>query len=1070
MPSENDKPSGKASPKIDAATGTTPAKPSLAAGAALGDNAIVRQLGSGKAGEVYFAHKKQSIQTLAVRLMARDLAGQPDFAKRFADVGNRLAKVAHPNLVRVINPCAATGAYFLTMEYVSAGTLEDYLSKRGKIPEKETRQILSEILGGLAAAHAAGFVHGNLKPANILRTNEGRCKIADLGMAELASPPVDQNGPAVQPAAPGAATKPAFDPEATIVGVPLESAPHQPGGKDAALVDAALYASPESRMGVRADARGDLFPVGVMAYRMLTGRKPLGLVRAASQVAGGFSSKWDKWVERCMEADPKERFASAAEALNAMPKGGIAGGRLIVAIVGAAALVAAVAGLAIAFSSGHPANQANPAAIEKPAIKADAAAAKAPAVQTPAVAKTPVAVAAQNPAPPAPAVDATAHESHGKPVNKAPDEPVITPAEREAARLLQSADAKAAAGDVQGAKADYTALAAKGDAPASAKARAAEGLKRLTLPGELKLAMPVGAFVFLDGSQRGKTPVALKDVACGDHTLRVLMDGYEDFSTNVTVKPGAVLEVPPVNLVRSTGAIEIAISGDVRWKLVVTPDGQQPPVNAGVASTTLDKMPTGIYTIEFSQAGWPTARETAFVDTGRTTQVTHQFISGAISISCNKNGAKWKITPPAGALVPPAAEGLGPTQVENLVPGDYVIDFTLEGRALVRVKATVVSGLTTTAVGVFAPCWIEINSTPQGGEVVDAGGKSLGRTPFVIEDAAPGDVSFTLKMEGYKSATVFGKAEPGAKLVLAAPFEKAVVAARPGAHWTVPFCGVSMAWIAPGTFSMGSSDSEAGRSEDERQHSVTLTKGFWMGQYEVTQGQWQAVMGNNPSHYTDGGPEAPVESVSWNDAMEFCRRVTQAERAAGRLPEGYEYSLPTEAQWEYSCRAGTNTRFSFGDKDGEMFRYGNTSSGAAVSVASQPVSTINRTSFSEDESTANAINSGAKQIGPDSGGSAASDDGYEKTAPVGRFAPNAFGLYDMHGNVWEWCYDFYSPYTHDDVTDPTGAAGGLRRVCRGGSWKNEACNCRSAIRYYMRPMSHEDTVGLRLALVPVRTN
>jgi formylglycine-generating enzyme required for sulfatase activity len=125
---------------------------------------------------------------------------------------------------------------------------------------------------------------------------------------------------------------------------------------------------------------------------------------------------------------------------------------------------------------------------------------------------------------------------------------------------------------------------------------------------------------------------------------------------------------------------------------------------------------------------------------------------------------------------------------------------------------------------------------------------------------------------------------------------------------------LEMVWIAPGEFMMGSPDNESGRDSDEGpQMRVRLSKGYWLGKYEVTQAQWQALMGNNPSRRKGWG--LPVENVSWNDAMEFCKRLTEAERLAGLLPEGYQYTLPTEAQWEYACRAGTTTRFNTGDSD-----------------------------------------------------------------------------------------------------------------------------------------------------------
>ena len=202
--------------------------------------------------------------------------------------------------------------------------------------------------------------------------------------------------------------------------------------------------------------------------------------------------------------------------------------------------------------------------------------------------------------------------------------------------------------------------------------------------------------------------------------------------------------------------------------------------------------------------------------------------------------------------------------------------------------------------------------------------------------------------------------------------------------------GMEFKLIPAGTFIMGDASGE----DDETPHEVTLTKPFKMGVHEVTQAQYEQVMGVNPSEYK--GANNPVEMVSWEDAVEFCRRLSElpAEKAAGNV-----YRLPTEAEWEYACRAGTTTKFSFGDDESDFGEYG---------------------WYRE--------NSG------------------RTTHPVGSKLPNAWGLYDMHGNVWEWCQDWYGDYPSGSVTDPSGATSSSRRVGRGGSWGHAAGYCRSAFR------------------------
>jgi formylglycine-generating enzyme required for sulfatase activity len=229
--------------------------------------------------------------------------------------------------------------------------------------------------------------------------------------------------------------------------------------------------------------------------------------------------------------------------------------------------------------------------------------------------------------------------------------------------------------------------------------------------------------------------------------------------------------------------------------------------------------------------------------------------------------------------------------------------------------------------------------------------------------------------------------------------------------------GVKLELIAcpAGTFMMGSPTRENGRSRDESQHKVTLTKPFWTGKTEVTQLQWQAVMGNNPSIFK--GSERPVENVSWNDAMMFCKKLTEQTRVAAILPVGYEYRLLTEAEWEYACRAGTTVPYAGTGRLDDIGWYG---------------------------------------------------DVKGQTHPTAKKQPNAWDLYDMHGNVWEWCYDSDGGYSAGGASDPVAVNGSTKRIMRGGSWFDTPETCRSAKRHRceMTPPAGYN-VGFRVALAPL---
>jgi formylglycine-generating enzyme required for sulfatase activity len=209
---------------------------------------------------------------------------------------------------------------------------------------------------------------------------------------------------------------------------------------------------------------------------------------------------------------------------------------------------------------------------------------------------------------------------------------------------------------------------------------------------------------------------------------------------------------------------------------------------------------------------------------------------------------------------------------------------------------------------------------------------------------------------------------------------------------------VPMVLVQPGTFTMGSPN---GEEDDQPLHRVTISVPFYLGKFEVTQRQWVAVMGSNPSRFQ--GDDLPVEQVTWADAQEFIKRLN-AQTGGG-------WRLPTEAEWEYACRTGSD-----GDYAGQL-----------------------------DAVAWYAENSRGR------------------THPVGTKIPNAGGLFDMHGNVLEWCQDWHAAYTADDKLDPVRMSGGVCKIVRGGSWNDDAEACRSGYRFWLTPDNANALIGLRLA-------
>jgi formylglycine-generating enzyme required for sulfatase activity len=254
--------------------------------------------------------------------------------------------------------------------------------------------------------------------------------------------------------------------------------------------------------------------------------------------------------------------------------------------------------------------------------------------------------------------------------------------------------------------------------------------------------------------------------------------------------------------------------------------------------------------------------------------------------------------------------------------------------------------------------------------------------------------------------------------------------------------GMKLVLIPAGKFKMGTPKDE-GNDDESPQHEVEITKAFYLGAHEVTQGQFRKVMGYNPSYFSSDGKgkpgvkydyapaegkqqvkgqdtdDFPVENVSWEEAVEFCKKLTARGNKAGQKRE---YRLPTEAEWEYACRGGapSSTKYHFGNS-------------ISSKLANFEVNLI-------------------------------------RTSKVGSYKPNAFGLYDMHGNVWEWCADWYAEdyYARSPRRDPTGPAKGSERVARGGSWYDLGPWCRSALRGRTTPGSRGYGIGFRVAQVPSR--
>ena len=510
-------------------------------------------------------------------------------------------------------------------------------------------------------------------------------------------------------------------------------------------------------------------------------------------------------------------------------------------------------------------------------------------------------------------------------------------------------------------------------------------------------SQPQGAKVFLDGEDTGKvTPCTIGEIASGRCDIRLQLKDYAPASQSVTVTEGM------------TASVNVTLEARFAHLTINSLPGAAIKVNgAEVGSGSYsNNMAEGIYDIEASLAGHRPVTKLIEVIVGvpQTIELRPTPIYGMLDVNSNPMGANITING--------KSYGDTPTTIENLLVGDYDVVLTKPGYASVSQRVTV-SENASASVDVKMPNGRKVYiSTDKPGDVIYADGLRVGVSPCSIELAFG---SHEIKAErGGKSVTKNVSVSQGYGIVEVklgfglTPNWSASVTRNQRA--VLKKLIANMVKVEGGTFTMGATLEQGNdaASDEKPAHQVTLSD-YYIGRYEVTQKEWQAVMGDNPSKFY--GDNLPVENVSWNDCQDFINKLNQLT--------GLKFRLPTEAQWEYAARGGKQSKgykYSGSDKIRDVaWYYGN---------------------------------SGIK------------------THKVGTKHPNELGIYDMSGNVWEWCGDCYYSYSSSAQTNPTGPSSGSARVLRGGSWSNDAGSCRVSIRGSINPSFRDYTYGFRVVLVP----
>jgi formylglycine-generating enzyme required for sulfatase activity len=439
-------------------------------------------------------------------------------------------------------------------------------------------------------------------------------------------------------------------------------------------------------------------------------------------------------------------------------------------------------------------------------------------------------------------------------------------------------------------------------------------------------------------------------------------------------------------LVKNSGVISLR----------VTPSDAEVKLNDQIITEKSLEKPPGTYTLTVEKSGYLPYSETIVLERGKTVTIN-------VVLEKNTGLLLWTVNP-AGATVTINKEAFRGVNAAELAPGRYLVEVSAEGYDPQSESIEIKRGDKIQKAFTLVQ---QVGGLQFSIDPVDAQVELVRGTTVVekwtglklLKNIPVGTYTVRARLSGYKDVEKPVTIVRDKNQVLEVVMEKGASA---GATYTNSI-GMEFVLIPAGTFQMGYND---GYDREKPVHSVTISKPFYLGKYEVTRREWKAVMGSNPSRFE--GDNRPVESVSWDDVQEFIKKLNAKEG-------GDKYRLPTEAEWEYACRAGTTTNWYFGDNENLLGDY----------------------AWYRD-------NSG------------------NETKPVGQKKPNAFGLYDMHGNVWEWCQDWYGSYESGNQTDPQGPVSGSRRVSRGGSWRGSGSSTRAAFRYYGNLGYGYGTVGFRL--------
>ncbi len=1022
----------------------------LSPGEKFGDYQVMNCLGFDLLGGVYRMQNIFQFNEVCLTVLHSEASQAPGFQELLEQQVKILSKLDHPNILKVVDTMEVKGRCCLVMEPIEGENICDYMQAFIKqqqqlsgapmggmhgdpssalaedafrdfgfgLPMAHAVDIIKQILGAFKAAHTAEIYHNTFNPTQLVRAADGTIKIVGFGLHQLTD---------------GALFQKLVSSEITPFTMGLRKV----------RINTSKFLPPEISAGGEAAQNSDIFSLGVTAYYLLTGHKPIGhsgmdnlAYKPPSQYSAAIPKGWDKILGKCLEAEPGNRFKGPKEFLNAIDR----------------------------------------LAKEKAKSKEDGGLAET-------IDKIPLPKALEK---------------------------KLDPEKLKLIRLgIMGVFATLAI--AAGSFCYKIIFTDEAEAVGPVVKRVVEGQEPLY---SLTLSPPKAGVVF-SGEGKGESSFVVPDgvlnvtMPLGEYTVKASAKDHRP--RTMTVEVGKKGIQGTVTLEPFWSLLEVKTSPGAR---VVAVRGPEDRVDIGLVPDTgtlrAEKMLyKGLYTLEVSLPNYKT-NVLSDVDLPFnklvTLEVALEPLPGKMVVVTQPEGAEVFIGETSVGTTPATLEDLAveepitlvialenyrPQQLTMTLPPGFdetleiaplerkagVLDVQLsflssqttpekmaaveyrvggksykgatgrleevyEGNQTLEIEhpdyfvwsqqVQIVDGQLSTLAAELAPRpgLLEINLDSSYPFSVLANGRTAPINGASFEIPAEGDVEVEVQIKDHltvKRKMKFTANERQNWAVKAVP----IPGPERGKGWIVPYIGTTMAWISPGDLRLGSPPQEQARLPSEGPRTtVKLPQGYWMAVHEVSQRDYQRVMEANPSEFK--GANNPVDHVTWREAMAYCNKISEQERSAERLPENYHYRLPTEAEWEYACRAGTETPYSFGKK-------------------------------------ADSTNGNFKGGYPrEYGDTLTRDDAKYGPTPVGSYPANAFGLFDMHGNAGEWCWDnFNSRYPGGTEENWAGPADGTDKVYRGGSWGSFAHQCRSAARQRLRPGTASNLVGFRIVLAPV---